>query len=373
MCDDLIAHHYYTHAPPHPHAPYTQYAPPPFLSHTASRDTPRNLAAIGAAPFTMFTHHDRPTAPGRLWLILPSAPAWESFYRHPGAVMEWYNTIYCSYGRYTDDHAGAGAGRTARWTVNCYDKRVLSEKLGFETVRGLYAFTLAEHAREIDMLYEMVLPVLDHPTSIPNNPEFTPDTPADAASWYRASHPAEAALYPDPDPDPAGFGVGAPWTNFVVTLRPTPTTGESPPGPDLDRVGFATVLIGPVSAAGKLRCYVSKLFVSEPWRGKGVGGMLMEQVRWRVAMLELGAEVREREVWLTVFTENVAAVGLYFALGYRVHRTLWALSGGGGEEDGRRRWEVVLGGDSTGGGKMGEKTGEKREKGFMEKLWGGLV
>lgn len=59
--------------------------------------------------------------------------------------------------------------------------------------------------------------------------------------------------------------------------------------------------------------------------------MLMEGVKRRVleyAYLRGEVKTQEKEIWLTVFTENTSAVAMYFRLGYEVERTLWVLTGG---------------------------------------------
>jgi len=258
------------------------------------------------ADVTMFTHHGSDTKEQITWLIVPSQFAWNSFRQNKSQIKSWYHI--------TD------SGKK-EWTINGYSKRILSDRLQFEGVdMPVQSFTFSEMATDINMLYEMKLPAI--PTEpISNNllrSEFTYDTPSGASTWYRTTHPAEATPL-------LGEDIGK---ELVVSLMPTGSAKAAQEG----RVGFATVLVGSGDEDGKQRFYVSNLWVDKPWRRKGAGGMLMEGVRRRV--LEYAypggheGKAGEKEIWLTVFTENTGAVAMYFRLGYQVGRTLWVVTGG---------------------------------------------
>lgn len=253
----------------------------------------------------MFTHHGSDIKEQITWLIVPSQHAWNSFRQSESQIRSWYHI--------TD-------GGKRKWTINCYSKCILSDRLQLEGLDMLQqSFIFSEMATDINMLYEMKLQATPAgPTS--NNlvrSEFTYDTPLDASTWYRSTHPAQATPL-------LGEDIGR---EFVISLVPSGSAKVA----SESRVGFATVLVGPGVEDGRQRFYVSNLWVDKQWRRRGAGGMLMEGVRRRV--LEHAypggceGEAREKEIWLTVFTENTGAVAMYLRLGYQVRRTLWVLTG----------------------------------------------
>jgi len=303
MCDDLITQHYLTLTPPPHNKPQIWFATQT-TQHAGS-----DYKGVAEAEVTMFTHYGSDIKEQITWLIVPSEYAWVSFCQSKSQISSWYNITN---------------GGKNKWTINCYSKRILSDRLQFgDAGVPLQSFTFSEIATDINMLYEMKLQPTPGEASSSNflRSEFTYDTPSEASMWYQAAHPAEATSL-------LGEKTGK---EFVVSLIPT---GSATTAASADRVGFATVLVGPEGGHGKQRFYVSNLWVDKRWRRRGAGKMLMDGVRRRVweyghpSGREGDLETLEKEIWLTVLTENTGAVAMYFRLGYQVERTMWVVTGG---------------------------------------------
>lgn len=95
-----------------------------------------------------------------------------------------------------------------------------------------------------------------------------------------------------------------------------------------ERAAVVTVL----SKEGRM--YVSSLETFEKYRRKGLAAGLMRYVE-EVHKTDGGGEM-----WLTVFCENVGAVGLYHRLGWKINRCLWVVNYD----------DKVAGGEESGGG-----------------------
>lgn len=175
MCDDVIAHHYLTLTPPPHENPQIWFAPP--KRQREGRDYKRMAIE---AEVTMFTHRGTDIKWQITWLIVPSQHAWNSFSQSKPQLRTWYNI--------TD-------GGKKKRTINCYSKRILSDRLEFEDVDvPLPSFIFSEMATGINMLYEIKLQATHTETSNNNflRSEFTYDTPPDAFIWYQVTHLAEA-------------------------------------------------------------------------------------------------------------------------------------------------------------------------------------
>ncbi|UTW50913.1 GNAT family N-acetyltransferase [bacterium SCSIO 12827] len=93
------------------------------------------------------------------------------------------------------------------------------------------------------------------------------------------------------------------------------------PGGDL--IGFATVFAIPYAYAAKPSLELEMLYVTEPWRARGVGRALMDAV-----LDHARAGGFERVEW-NVLPKNARAKAFYESLG-------------GTEKDGWRRWGMTL-------------------------------
>ena len=65
-----------------------------------------------------------------------------------------------------------------------------------------------------------------------------------------------------------------------------------------------------IMSTGAGEAHVLNLCVAEPYRGKGIGGQVLEH------LLEFAASLQVVEVFLEVRTSNVAAIRLYQSMGF---------------------------------------------------------
>lgn len=197
-------------------------------------------------------------------------------------------------------------------TINSYDKRIVTWATQARTDNP---------SRDIktDMLYEMKLEI--------------PSKDASNSSFQGYSTPALVALENngfDIEEDPDWFCVFKPEEKSIVTLGRERVfmVSERATG---EKVAFITVL---PDSEGSERVYVSSLETFPRWRMRGLARALMEHVhvlhahgRLTVGEERLaGEEKKIREMWLTVFCENIGPVGMYHRLGYRVNRCLWVVN-----------------------------------------------
>jgi len=198
-----------------------------------------------------------------LWIFLP--PTFE-----PGQVDEWLHQLLGM--RY------AGKGFDG-WSLNAYHKDVALK---------IYKDW---HATSFDTLYEMRLGV----------------PPQD---WSRNSCPPGFVLREDPT-----FRKSVDAQHTSATLVEEETTLTVIDEQTSQVAGVITFLADDETK----RIYISNLEVFPSYRRRGLAKALVQQsYRW----VEEG-----HTIWLTVFTENIGAVAMYFGLGFVLERCLWVVGG----------------------------------------------
>lgn len=282
MASDLIAYHYRHSAPSH-----ILYEPLEKVSGSSGSDSSTTL-------FTLFEgeHDQTPSNVRRNWLIVDPANS------HPNPADKMDLVL---------DKIGPGG-----LTINSYDKRIVTWAVQARTDN-------LSRDIKIDMLYEMKLEI---PSKDPNT-----------SSFQGYSTPALVALENkgfDIEEDPDWFCVFKPEEKSIITLgrERVFTVSERATG---EKAAFITVLPDP---EGSERVYVSSLETFPRWRMRGLARALMEHVhvlhahgRLTVGEERLaGGEEGIREMWLTVFCENIGPVGMYHRFGYRVNRCLWVVN-----------------------------------------------
>lgn len=333
MCDDLIAHHYLISVPPSD-SPGPNKPTPSFWPSSQDLSGYDNVHGDGIIPkpntITLFTHFGKIPHGQVTWLIIGSEEKWSEGLLARGndnsLEAPQPNPILTSWWEQT--HGG-----TLPWTINSYSKKILFDQVPLPATPSLQnQFRFTDKATSIDLLYEMKLPCAsknDICDRLLRLEDFVFDEPEAGQKWYRARDQTEAIIL---GPERDNGGVPSAGKEFIVSLVPAKSTDTI--NATTPRVGFASVLVGNIEDSHgkqKQRFYVSNLFVNPNWRRKGAGGMLMEGIRRRV--LEFASNENdgiEREIWFTVFAENVAALGMYFRLGCKVERTMWVICGGGG-------------------------------------------
>ncbi len=92
------------------------------------------------------------------------------------------------------------------------------------------------------------------------------------------------------------------WTRICAPHEPIKGLGAFENGA---LIGFAHYLFHPSSWADTSYCYLEDLFVSQPARGKGVGGLLLQAVQ------EKAQAAQARRIYWVTAQENIAARKLY--------------------------------------------------------------
>lgn len=291
MASGLVAYHYLNSAPSH-------ILHPPPSTFPGTPETPH--------PTTSFTlldseHGQSPVVLRRSWLLINRGNLLTS----PAAQLKELLAVLDS----------------PNLTINSYDKSILA-----------WVSDIGNSWRDVtvDMLYEMKLDIF--PCEKPNSDPF-PGLNGDALEELQNTLVALQHGGFDIEEDPDWFCVFKPEEKSIVLLggERVFTVVEKATG---EKVAYVTLLLDPQASH---RVYVSSLETFPRWRGRGLARALMGHVHvlhangWLSTMEEeeeegSGAESRPREVWLTVFCENVGPVGMYHRLGYRVNRCLWVVN-----------------------------------------------
>jgi ribosomal protein S18 acetylase RimI-like enzyme len=90
--------------------------------------------------------------------------------------------------------------------------------------------------------------------------------------------------------------------------------------------GFTSTLCEPHSNNQRGRLYVSDLLVHEQFRGQGLAKILLRHVVNRSRAGDGSEDPKfPAIVCLTVFCENIGAVGLYLGEGFRIDESIWVI------------------------------------------------
>ncbi|KAL0632838.1 hypothetical protein Q9L58_008266 [Maublancomyces gigas] len=288
MASDLVAYHYRHSAPSH-------------ILHAALKAFPETPDT--SEPATLFTLFDSeneqsPAHTRRSWLLINSA---NLLTRAKSQMEEVMGETYCR-----------------NLTINSYDKNIVA--WATDSVNS-------ERNITVDMLYEMKLDIpLCDPTPRPFQ-ELDTDALEELQDTLVALQDGGFDIEEDPD----WFCSFKPEEKSIVLLggERVFTVVEKASG---EKAAYVTLLLDPETSD---RLYVSSLETFPRWRRRGLAKALMRHVHvlhangWLRTQEETSCadEGRKpREIWLTVFCENVGPVGMYHRLGYRVNRCLWVVN-----------------------------------------------
>ncbi|KAL7273720.1 hypothetical protein RUND412_003400 [Rhizina undulata] len=308
MCDDLIAHHYY---------------------HTSGNHIlhpPSSLKLPASNPYYCFSLLNSSDEISRVWFIVRSSG------HTPSSYFSKFKDILPLFPPELNPHLETGPvpnqvvswTSTDKFTINSYDSKIVD-------------WALRENLRS-HPLYEMKLTLLSAPlsrnstrTSISSTTSATPkdikidDSFTSIDGFAIRTGPSETEWYLEKFPQSASTITHGGET--VVTIIDT-IVGE--------QAGYLTLL----PSRARKRIYISSLGILPFYRKRGLAKFLLQNVHEMHRRGEfrrpsgVTTEIEEREtdglekeVWLTVFCENLPAVRLYFGLGYKPERLLWAVNG----------------------------------------------